>query len=151
MKRRATARWMGTLPRGHGQMTTASGVLTEAGYSFQTRFGEEPGTNPEELIAAAHAGCYSMSLVWFLSQAGMPPERVETAATLSLENGAGGPEVKGIHLSVVARVPGADEARFQERAQEAKRRCLVSRLVNVAVTLDARLDAAAPERAERGA
>jgi osmotically inducible protein OsmC len=142
MKRHARARWVGRLRDGEGRMTTGSGVLAGARYSFSTRFGDEPGTNPEELIAAAHAGCYSMSLVWFLGQDGMAPEHVETSAELSLENGAAGPEVTGIHLRVVARVPGADEARFRDRAEEAKRRRLVSRLVNVPVTLEARLDPA---------
>ena len=138
MKRTAHAIWQGGLRDGEGHLTTASRILAEARYSFTTRFGDEPGTNPEELIAAAHAGCFSMSLVYHLEKAGLPPTRVQTTAELTLD--VVGPSVTGIHLGVVARVPGAREADFQRIAEEAKRACLVSRLLQAPVTLTATLE-----------
>jgi len=137
--RTATARWDGTLARGEGRLSTDSRVLDQARYSFPTRFAHAPGTNPEELIAAAHAGCYAMALAYGLGQAGSPPERIDAAAALTLETSAGGPSVTGIHLRVRARVPGMEEGAFAAVAQRAKDTCLVSRLLDVAVTLDAAL------------
>ncbi|HKA88233.1 MAG TPA: OsmC family protein [Haliangiales bacterium] len=140
MKRTAQAVWLGELRDGEGHLTTGSHVLSDARYSFTTRFGEERGTNPEELIAAAHAGCFSMALAFGLGNAGWPPASIRTAAELSLERDASGPAITGIHLSVVARVPGVGDADFQRIAEEAKRGCLVSRLLDTPITMTARLD-----------
>jgi lipoyl-dependent peroxiredoxin len=137
MKRTARATWSKDLQNGEGYLSTASGVLREARYSFRTRFEQEPGTNPEELIAAAHAGCFSMALTYFLGNAGLHPERVDTSAELEMEGM--GRSITGIRLTVVARVPDASEADFQRLAEEAKSGCLVSRVLRVPVTLDARL------------
>ena len=139
--RSATARWAGTLAKGEGRLSTDSRVLADACYSFPTRFAHAPGTNPEELIAAAHAGCYAMALAYALDQAGAPPQHIEVSAALALETGAGGPNVAGIHLRVQAQVPGLDEAAFVALARQAEHTCLVSRLLDVAVTLDAALAA----------
>src|SRR5262249_4599226 len=106
MKRSAQAVWEGALNKGQGHLTTDSKQLEGARYSYPPRFGNEVGTNPEELIAAAHAGCYSMSLAYFLGEAGFPPERIQTTAELSLERSGGALTVPGIHLRVAARVPG---------------------------------------------
>jgi len=136
MKRTATATWAGTLSTGAGQLTTQSRVLTETPISFSTRFGNEVGTNPEELIAAAHAGCYAMTLTYLLGNAGTPPQRIETEAEVTVERDGAGWTVTGIHLRVAAEVPGASTAAVHEAAQQAKAGCLVSRLVNVPITLD---------------
>ena len=141
MKRGAFATWEGSLARGSGRLTTDSRVLADSPFSFTTRFGSAPGANPEELIAAAHAGCFSMALAFLLGDAKRPPESVRTVAELSFENVGASWTVTGIHLNVVARVPGMADPEFQEIAEQAKRGCLVSRLVVVPVTLEARLDA----------
>ena len=140
MKRGAFAIWEGALMGGTGRLTTDSRVLADSPFSFSTRFGGAPGTNPEELIAAAHAGCYSMALAFLLGDAKHAPESVHTAAELSFENVAASWTVTGIHLKVEARVPGIADAEFQQIAELAKRACLVSRLVVVPVTLEARLE-----------
>ena len=137
--RRGSARWTGPLAQGEGVLSTGSGVLQDQRYAFSTRFGAERGTNPEELIAAAHAGCYSMALTYLLGQAGTPPRSVETTAELSLRMGPQGPEVMGIALTVQARVDGLDPEAFEATAQQAKRDCLISRLLNTEVTLTAQL------------
>ncbi|EEA00540.1 OsmC family protein [Burkholderia sp. H160] len=137
LERTATAQWQGAFAHGEGRLSTDSGTLARARYSFPTRFGQEPGTNPEELIAAAHAGCYSMALAYALGQAGAPPLHIETAATLILEMSPSGPRVTGIHLRTRAQVVGIDEDAFVAVAQQAKENCLVSRLLNAAVGLDA--------------
>ena len=140
MKRGAGAMWQGALIGGTGRLTTESRVLADAPFTFATRFEHAAGTNPEELIAAAHAGCYSMALAYFLGDAEHTAESIRTAAQLSYENIDGAWTVTGIHLSVVARVPGMLDAEFQRLAELAKRGCLVSRLVVAPVTLAARLD-----------
>jgi osmotically inducible protein OsmC len=140
MKRGAFAVWEGTLAGGNGRLTTESRVLEGSPFSFTTRFGGAPGANPEELIAAAHAGCFSMALAFLLGDAKYPPENIHTAAELSFENVGASWTVTGIHLNVVARVPGIADPEFQQIAEQAKRGCLVSRLVAVPVTLEARLD-----------
>lgn len=136
MKRTATATWAGTLLEGSGNVTTQSRVLAETPISFATRFGDEVGTNPEELIAAAHAGCYTMTLTYILGNAGTPPDRIETEAEVTVESDGPGWTVTGIHLRVAAEVPGSSTAAVHEAAEEAKISCLVSRLVNVPITLD---------------
>lgn len=135
--RSATAQWQGTLAEGEGRLSTGSQALAQARYSFPTRFAQEVGTNPEELIAAAHAGCFSMALAYTLGQAGTPPQHIETTAALTLEMSATGPAVTGIHLHVQARVAGIGAGTFAAIAQQAKDACLVSRLLNVPVSLEA--------------
>jgi len=142
MRRNATALWEGNLKQGEGRLSTQSASLEDARFSFPTRFGDERGTNPEELIAAAHAGCFSMAFVFFAESAGATPRRVETMAEMRFDLGAQGPVVTGMHLRMDADVPGLDEPRFQALAQQAKGNCLVSRLLNTGITLEARLSIA---------
>jgi osmotically inducible protein OsmC len=137
--RKASAAWNGDLKGGKGTMKLGSGAF-EGAYSFATRFEEEPGTNPEELIAAAHAGCFSMALAAGLGRAGFAPESVRTNATAHLEKGEAGFAISRIELETEARVPGIDEAAFQEQAQAAKANCPVSKaLAGVEISLNARL------------
>lgn len=139
MKRRASAVWNGNLKEGKGTISTESGVLSETQYSFATRFEEGPGTNPEELIGAAHAGCFSMALSGQLSNAGFTAERIDTAATLTMEKTAAGFTITAVHLSVRAIVPGADAKAFEMAASKAKAGCPVSRVLNAEITMDAEL------------
>jgi len=140
MIRKASAVWKGGLKSGSGTMTAPSGVMTDAAYSFATRFEEKPGTNPEELVAAAHAGCFSMALSAELEKAGMMPERVDTTAAVTLETVDGKPTVSKSHLTVKAKVPGADRAKFMEVANGAKAGCPISRLLKAEITMDATLE-----------
>ncbi len=142
MKRKASARWEGGLKEGKGTVSTQSGVLSKAQYSFSTRFEEGNGTNPEELIAAAHAGCFSMALSNELGQSGMTPKSIETEATLTMEKTDAGFTVTEINLDVTANIPGADSAKFQAAAEKAKAGCPISRLLNTKITMNARLGAA---------
>ena len=139
MKRKAKARWQGDLQKGKGTMSTDSGVLSETQYSFATRFEDGKGTNPEELIAAAHAGCYSMALSMILGKAGFTPESIDTSAAVSLEKADGGFAITAVHLVVSATVPGADAAAFSDAANAAKEGCPVSKLLKAKITLDASL------------
>jgi osmotically inducible protein OsmC len=141
MIRKASARWQGDLKTGNGTMSAPSGVLTNAAYTFATRFEEKPGTNPEELIAAAHAGCFSMALSAELGRAGMKPARIETTAAVTLETVDGKPTVTRSHLTVKATVPGADRAKFLEVANGAKAGCPISRLLKAEITMEATLEA----------
>src|SRR6266550_5831341 len=127
MKRKASAVWKGGLKDGKGTISTDSGLLSEAQYSFSTRFEEGKGTNPEELIAAAHAGCFSMALSAQLTTAGTPPERVATSATVTLEKREPGFTVTNVHLDVTAKVPGATPESFETAANAAKAGCPISR------------------------
>jgi osmotically inducible protein OsmC len=139
--RKANARWDGTLQGGNGTMAMASGAY-EGPYSFQSRFQEGDGTNPEELIAAAHAGCFSMALSGALEQAGMSPEHIETEARVTVDKQGEGFAITRIALSTRARVPGADEDAFQQAAQGAKENCPVSQaLAAVEISLEATLEA----------
>jgi lipoyl-dependent peroxiredoxin len=140
LKRKASAVWNGNLKEGNGRISTASGVLSNTQYSFSTRFEEGVGTNPEELIAAAHAGCFSMALSGQLTTAGHPPESVDTTATVKMEKTEAGFTVTGVHLEVVARVPGIDQAGFETAANNAKSGCPISRLLKAEITMDARLE-----------
>jgi len=138
--RSASAVWKGTLKEGKGTISTESGVLKDAQYSFSSRFEEGIGSNPEELIAAAHAGCFSMALSAQLTGANLPPESIETTAAVTLEKTDAGPTVTKIHLTTKAKVPGADKAKFDELAGNAKKGCPISRLLAAAeITLDASL------------
>lgn len=141
MQRKANAVWHGTLREGKGTISTESGVLQDAQYSFSTRFESGKGTNPEELIAAAHAGCFTMALSAQLTTAKLQPESIETTAEVTLEKPNGGPPtVTKIHLTSRAKVPGAGKEAFQAAANEAKANCPISRLLKAAeITLDAEL------------
>ena len=141
MIRKASAVWHGDLKSGKGTMTAPTGVMTDAAYSFGTRFEEHPGTNPEELIAAAHAGCFSMAFSHELASAGHKPEHVETTAAVTLETVDGKPTVSKSHLTVKAKVPGIDKAKFLEIAHAAKAGCPISRLLKAEITLEATLEA----------
>ena len=142
MIRKATAVWQGNLKSGSGTMTAPSGVMKDAPYTFATRFEDKPGTNPEELIAAAHAGCFSMALSADLEKAGLNPQRIETTAAVTLETVDGKPTVSKSHLTVKARVPGADPAKFLEVANGTKSGCPISRLLNAEITMEATLETA---------
>ena len=139
MKRNASAVWIGGLQDGTGAFSTESGVLKGVPYSFSTRFKDEPGTNPEELVAAAHAGCFSMALSNALGSAGFSPETIETTATLNFETAEAGWSTTSIHLDVVGKVPGADQAAFEKAAEGAKETCPISRLLDTEITMTARL------------
>jgi len=140
MKRKASAVWNGDLKSGRGTMSTASTVLKETAYSFATRFENGVGTNPEELIAAAHAGCFSMALSFALQQAGFTAEKIDTNATLTMDNvPPAGWTITTIHLDTTARVPGISSDKFAEIAAGAKANCPVSRVLKAEITLEARL------------
>ena len=139
MIRKASALWNGSLKEGKGTISTDSKVLSNAQYSFSTRFENGIGTNPEELIAAAHAGCFSMALSAQLGGAGITPESIETTATVTLEKVEAGFTVTKIHLDVTAKIPGADAAAFQKAAQDAKAGCPISRLLKAEITMTAKL------------
>lgn len=141
MKRKASAEWKGGLKDGKGMISTDSGVLADTQYSFGTRFEEGKGTNPEELIAAAHAGCFSMALSGQLGNAGMTAERISTSATVTLEKTDAGFTVTSVHLDVKAKVPGADQQSFETAANNAKTGCPISRLLKTEITMDAKLEA----------
>ena len=140
MKRKASAEWRGDLKTGKGLVSTDSGVLTGAQYSFTTRFENGKGTNPEELIAAAHAGCFTMALSGELGKAGLVPESLKTTATLSLDKLEAGWTVTESHLEVVGRVPGASADAFRSAAEAAEKGCPISRLLNAKITVDAKLE-----------
>jgi len=140
MKRTASAVWNGDLKGGKGTLSTQSGVLKETAYSFTARFENGTGTNPEELIAAAHAGCFAMALSAFLGKAGFTPERLATNATLSLEQVSGNWTITAIHLDLKARVPKIDQKQFDTIAADAKANCPVSRVLNANITLAAKLE-----------
>ena len=137
MERKAFAVWKGNLKDGKGEISTDSGVLSATPYSFGTRFENEAGTNPEELIAAAHAGCFSMAFSSRLSEIGLTPEKIHTTATITIERQDIGWTITESHLDVVAEIPGADESRFKAAADEAKKNCPVSRLLNTKITMQA--------------
>jgi osmotically inducible protein OsmC len=141
MKRKASAVWKGGLRDGKGTISTDSGVLSNTQYSFSTRFEQGIGTNPEELIAAAHAGCFSMALSGQLGNAGMTAESINTTATVTLEKTNAGFTITAIHLDVRARIPGANQQAFETAANNAKAGCPVSRLLNAQITMDAKLEA----------
>jgi osmotically inducible protein OsmC len=141
MKRKASAVWEGGLRDGQGRLSTASGVLSNTPYSFATRFESGIGTNPEELIAAAHAGCFSMALSGQLASAGMTARSIQTTATLTMEKTDAGFTITAVHLDVAAAIPGADAAAFAKAADAAKAGCPVSRVLNAKITMDARLEA----------
>ncbi len=140
IKRKASAQWRGGLKNGKGTVTTDSKLLSNAQYSFTTRFEEGTGTNPEELIAAAHAGCFAMALSAQLGEAGLEAQSIDAACTVSMEKRDAGWEVTESHLDVTARIPGADAAKFETAASNAKAGCPISRLLNTKITMNARLE-----------
>lgn len=139
MQRTASAHWSGGLKSGKGSVSTQSKVLNETQYSFSTRFENGIGTNPEELIAAAHAGCFSMALSAQLENAGMTAESIDTIAKLTLDKTDAGFTITAVHLDVKVKIPGADKAKFDEAAQNAEKGCPVSRVLKAAITMDAQL------------
>ena len=139
MKRKGSAVWRGGLKDGNGAISTESGVLKETQYSFSTRFENGLGTNPEELIAAAHAGCFSMAFSAELGRAGLTPESIHTTATITLEKTEAGFSVTESHLDVTAKIPGADKAKALEISNSAKAGCPISRLLKANITMDAKL------------
>ncbi|HWQ39957.1 MAG TPA: OsmC family protein [Burkholderiales bacterium] len=140
MKRTGSAVWQGGLKDGKGTLSTESGVLSNAPYGFGTRFENERGTNPEELIAAAHAGCFSMALSAQLGEAGLVAQSIRTTAAVTLEKSDGGFSITAVHLALTAKVPGADRQAFETAADRAKTGCPVSKLLNARITLEARLE-----------
>ncbi|MBS0364013.1 MAG: OsmC family protein [Proteobacteria bacterium] len=141
MIRKANAVWRGTGRDGTGDLTTGSGVLDATPYSYKTRFEDTPGTNPEELIAAAHAGCFTMALAFGLQQAGLTALELRTEAAVSLEAAEGGGfRISKSALTLRAKIPGLDEAKFKELAEGAEKNCPVSKVLNAEITLDAQLE-----------
>jgi osmotically inducible protein OsmC len=140
MKRKASAVWKGGIKDGRGTISTDSRVLSDTQYSFSTRFEEGNGTNPEELIAAAHAGCFSMALSGQLGKAGLTAESINTTAAVTLEKTEAGFTITAVHLDVSAKVPGSDKQAFETAASNAKSGCPVSRLLNAKITMDATLE-----------
>jgi osmotically inducible protein OsmC len=141
MQRKASAVWKGGLKDGKGSVSSHSGVLSNTPYSFTTRFEDTPGTNPEELIAAAHAACFSMALSAQLGGANLTPESINTSATLTMEKLDAGWTITAIQLDVTAKVPNADEAAFKTAADNAKAGCPVSKVLNAKITMNAKLEA----------
>ena len=141
MKRKASAEWQGDLKTGKGNVSTDSGVLQKSAYSFTTRFENEKGTNPEELIAAAHAGCFTMALSAELGKASLVPQSLRTTATVTLDKLDSGWTVTESHLEVVGKVPGASAEAFRTAAQAAEAGCPISRLLKARITMDAKLEA----------
>ena len=140
MKRNGSAVWKGDLKSGQGTVSTESGVLSDTQYSFKTRFEDGKGTNPEELIAAAHAGCFSMALSSELGKLGVTAETIRTTATVSLEKTDAGFTITAVHLDLKAKIPGADKETFEKVAGNAKKGCPVSRVLNAEITLDTSLE-----------
>jgi len=140
MKRKASAEWQKGLKDGKGTISTDSGVLENTQYSFSTRFEEGKGTNPEELIAAAHAGCFSMALSGQLGAANLTADKINTTATVTMEKLASGFAVTEVHLDVTARVPNATQEQFDTAANNAKTGCPISKLFNAKITMSARLE-----------
>jgi lipoyl-dependent peroxiredoxin len=139
MKRTASAVWNGDLKSGRGTLSAPGGVLKQTPYSFTSRFENGPGTNPEELIAAAHAGCFTMAFSAFLGKAGFTPSELSTEASLTLEQVDGNWTITAIHLDLTGKVPGIDPAKFEQIANEAKAGCPVSRVLNATITLSQKL------------
>ncbi len=141
IKKTASAVWSGGIKDGKGNISTESGALDNTQYGFNTRFENGPGTNPEELIGAAHAGCFTMALSGKLGEAGMTAKSLNTKATVSLEKQGAGFTITAVHLELTAEIPGADQAAFDAAVKDAKENCPVSKLLNATITLDSRLNA----------
>jgi osmotically inducible protein OsmC len=141
MQRSAVAVWAGNLKQGKGKISTQSGALVNAQYGFNSRIENGNGTNPEELIAAAHAGCFSMALASQLAEAGLTVENIQTSAAVTLEKLSDGLAITAVHLDLVAKIPGANQKTFLEIANKAKAGCPVSKLLKAEISLDAKLEA----------
>ncbi len=139
IRKHGSARWQGELKTGTGHVSTESGVLNDQPYGFNTRFEGKSGTNPEELIGAAHAGCFSMALSMILGEHNLTADSIDTRATVNLEEKDGGFTITKVHLDVTAKIPGASEEQFREAANTAKENCPVSKLLNAEITMDANL------------
>lgn len=139
MKKTASAHWQGDLKQGKGTISTQSGALQDNPYGFNTRFEDKPGTNPEELIGAAHAGCFSMAFSLLLGEENFIPDSIDTQATVTLEKLSDGFAVTAVHLEMQARIPGIKQSQFEEIANQAKLGCPISKLLNAKITLDASL------------
>jgi osmotically inducible protein OsmC len=140
MKRKATAAWSGNLKDGRGTISTDSGVLSNTQYGFKSRFEEGPGTNPEELIAAAHAGCFTMAVSAQLAEAGITADSLKTTATVTLDKVDNGFSISAVHLDLVANIPGVDRNAFDTAVNNAKIGCPVSKVLNATITLNAKLE-----------
>jgi len=140
MKKTASAHWQGGIKDGKGTISTQSGALKSAPYGFNTRFEDQPGTNPEELLGAAHAGCFSMALSKELGEAGMTAESIDTQAEVTLDKAEGGFSITAVHLTLKAHIPGADRVAFEKAVETAKNGCPVSKVLNAKITLEAVLD-----------
>jgi osmotically inducible protein OsmC len=140
MKKSASAHWSGGIKEGQGTISTETGVLSEAPYGFKSRFEDGPGTNPEELIGAAHAGCYSMALSLSLGDAGLTADSIDTKAVVTLDKDGDGFSITAVHLTCKAKVPGANAATFDKIAQATKQGCPVSKVLKATITLDATLE-----------
>lgn len=140
MKKKAWAIWKGGIKDGGGTISTETGVLKDAPYGFKSRFEDGPGTNPEELLGAAHAGCFSMALSLMLTEAGIKPERIETHAEVTLDKDGDGFTITASHLVVKAKIPGIDSAKFDQIAGKAKAGCPLSKVLNAKITMDAMLE-----------
>jgi osmotically inducible protein OsmC len=140
MQRNASAHWSGGLKDGKGTLTAPSGVLKSTPYSFATRFESQPGTNPEELIAAAHAGCFTMALSAQLGNAGMTAQAIDTTASVTLEKVESGFAITAVHLEVKAKIPGGDKTKFEQAAKNAEEGCPVSKVLKAKITMDAQLE-----------
>ncbi len=141
MKKTASAHWQGGIKDGKGTISTQSGVLKDSPYGFNTRFEDKPGTNPEELIGAAHAGCFSMALSKELGEAGMTAESIDTTAQVTLDKVEGGFEISAVHLTLRAKIPGAERSAFEKAVEAAKTGCPVSKLLKATITLEGILEA----------
>ncbi len=139
IKRRGSAAWSGPLKEGKGEISTSSGALTAYPYGFNSRFGDVQGTNPEELLGAAHSACFTMALSLVLGEAGLTADSLETTAEVTLEQDDHGFSITSVHLTLKGKVPGVDAATFEKLAQGAKANCPVSKVLNAAITLDAEL------------
>ena len=139
MNKTASAHWAGNLKQGKGTISTESGALKDNPYGFNTRFENQPGTNPEELIGAAHAGCFSMAFAMLLGEENFTPDSIDTQATVTLEKQCDGFAVTAVHLKMQARIPGIEQSKFDEIAGKAKSGCPISKLLNAKITLDATL------------
>ena len=139
-QRSGSAIWNGGLKDGGGNISTESGAMDHVQYGFHTRFEDGPGTNPEELIGAAHAGCFTMALSGILAEAGLTAKNLATTATVTLDKLDDGYAITAVHLDLVATIPGADRKKFDEAALKAKLNCPVSKLLNTEITMDARLE-----------
>ena len=140
MDSKSTVVWQGSVKEGEGKITTESGALKESVYTYGTRFEDNPGTNPEELIAAAHAACFTMATTDFMGESGVTPEQIKTVATVTLSTSGNEPEVTQIHLDVTAKLPNGEKEAFEQAAAKAKENCPISRLLNADISMETHVE-----------